>query len=419
MMKPAGRLNLPAWIAEEDTVRVMDALLKHDGAALFVGGCVRDTLVNRKVYDIDIATSETPEDVIARLEAAKIKYVTPGLDHGTVTAVTENRPFEITTLRRDVETDGRRAEVEYTDDWTEDAARRDFTFNAIYCNLQGELFDPFGGIEDLRLGRVRFVGDARQRITEDYLRILRYFRMFAHFGRDAPDEEALDACVELADNVPNLSGERIRNEALRLLEADRAAIVWRVMTDSGVTAHFLPEATRCDVLERLMKLEERLSSKTFVLRRLAGVLDGGLDLAKDVAHRLRLSNIETDILAQMAALHDKIDLDGMDDRAVRRLVHQHGNDMLRTLMLLRAAVTGEEGKLEDLYQKATACRLPRFPLRGRDVLDLGISEGPKVGEAMQAMEDWWIEQDFQPKRRAMLDELAARYGAAPADASAK
>ena len=226
MTAPATRAVTEALSAEGATVR-------------FVGGCVRDAVLGRDAKDVDIATPDPPETVIALLEAAGLKAVPTGIAHGTVTAVADGTPFEVTTLRHDVETDGRHAKVAFTDDWVADAARRDFTLNALYCDADGALYDPVGGIEDARRGRVRFVGDARARIEEDALRLLRFFRFHAHYGRGEADATALAACRELAPLLANLSGERLRDETLKLLAAPESAPVVALMIDMGVSVNSL------------------------------------------------------------------------------------------------------------------------------------------------------------------------------------
>ncbi|MEE8534186.1 MAG: CCA tRNA nucleotidyltransferase, partial [Alphaproteobacteria bacterium] len=230
------------------TRAVVDALTADSAEVRFVGGCVRDAVAGRKVTDVDIATPDPPETVTRLLEAAGIRVVPTGIAHGTVTAVIRHRHFEITTLRRDVETYGRRAKVAFTDDWTADAARRDFTINALFCDPDGTLYDPFGGIDDLDAGRVRFVGDAVKRIKEDVLRLLRFFRFYAHYGRPPPDAEALAACRAMARALPGLSGERVSAELLRLLAAPDPAAVLALMIEAEVLAFVLPEVAGLDAL---------------------------------------------------------------------------------------------------------------------------------------------------------------------------
>src|SRR6266478_853367 len=278
-----------SWMSAPATRAVIAALSAGGAEVRFVGGCVRDSLAGRPVGDIDIATPDEPARVIELLEGAGLKAVPTGIEHGTVTAVAFHRPFEITTLRRDVENYGRRAKVSFTDDWTADAARRDFTFNALSCTPEGRLHDPFGGVADLRTQRVRFVGDATARIREDVLRLLRFFRFYAHYGAPPPDGDALAAARVMAPLLPSLSGERIAAETLKLLAARDPAAVLRLMQGHGVLAHFLPESVHLDRLARLTAIERSLSLKPEPPRRLAAVLESEA-AARAVAASWHLSN---------------------------------------------------------------------------------------------------------------------------------
>lgn len=391
-----------------ETKKVMAALCADGGDARFVGGAVRNALANRTVIDVDIATPLTPEAVIGRLKRHDIPYAPTGLEHGTVTAIVDGHPFEITTLRRDVSTDGRRAEVAFTDDWQADAARRDFTINAISCAADGTVFDYFGGVEDLRLGRVRFVGTAAERIREDVLRILRFFRFYAHFGRGAADPAALDACAAAAKEIPKLSAERVRQEILKLLEAENSAEVWRMMARAGIVKQFLPLASRPDVLERLVALEGKHQREVFALRRLAAVLETGQAAAGQAVHQLRLSNDQAAQLKQMLSPVAAISTE-MDDKALRRCVYVLGNDMTRNLLLLAAARGGAASRLDHLYGLATSFRPPRLPVTGDDVMELGYTPGPDVGRVLRGIEEWWMDEDFAPGRTACLEKLAADF----------
>jgi poly(A) polymerase len=267
-----AKLPTQAWMTAPETSAVIKALTAEGAEVRFVGGCVRDAALGRAVADVDIATRDRPEVVSALLEAARLKVVPTGLKHGTVTAVVKGHHFEITTLRRDVETFGRHARVEFTDDWAADAARRDFTMNAMFLSVDGTLYDPFGGLADLEAGHVRFVGDARQRIEEDVLRLLRFFRFHARYGRGAPDADGLAACRALAHLVPTLSAERVRDETLKLLKAPAPADVLRLMAREDILGRYLAEARNFDRLAALVQLVPEHAAPD-ALRRLAAVLD--------------------------------------------------------------------------------------------------------------------------------------------------
>ncbi|MEA1937609.1 MAG: CCA tRNA nucleotidyltransferase, partial [Pseudomonadota bacterium] len=334
-MKPAGRIEIQPWMRSPATRAVIAALTQNGKSARFVGGCVRDTLIGRRILDIDIATEIAPEAVLHRLEMADIHVIATGLKHGTVTAVIDRELFEITTLRRDIESFGRHALVEFTDDWKADAARRDFTINAMFCDPDGVLYDPFGGIEDLTAGCIRFVGDARTRIREDVLRLLRFFRMSAHFGRQEPMPEALEACRAYAHLVPFLSGERVRGELLRLLEATDPVRWITIMADQGILAHVLPETGALARLSRLIDIETRLGARA-PLRRLAALLDTDADGATRTSARLRLSNIERKRLVTMVAPRHPVRI-GMNAMERHEALSAYGADLTFDLLLLAAA----------------------------------------------------------------------------------
>ncbi len=378
------------------------ALTREGDEARFVGGCVRDAVLGRPVGDVDLATPVQPHRVMALLEKAGIRVVPTGLDHGTVTAVVDHQPFEITTLRQDVETDGRRAKVRFTDDWTVDASRRDFTMNALTCTAEGVVHDPFGGVADARAGRVRFIGDPLQRLTEDVLRLLRFFRFHAWYGRGVPDPEGLAACVTMASRLPSLSGERVRTETLKLLAAPDPAAAWALMLEHGIVAYLIPAATAVEALRHMALLDEGMVDP---LRRLATLLPDGA--APAVAERLRLSVHERTCLTAMLTPHPG--LLHMETGALRRLVRRIGRETALDCLLVQAARSGSG--VEEVAARASeigAMEIPDFPLQGRDVLDLGLSPGPRIGALLQQVESWWESQDFRPDRAACLAELEKR-----------
>jgi poly(A) polymerase len=392
------------WMTAPQTLALIEALGDAGIAARFVGGCVRDALLGRPIADIDIATPARPEAVVAALDKARIKAVPTGIEHGTVTAVFDApkppRHFEITTLRRDVETYGRRARVAFDADWAEDAARRDFTINAIYLDPEGTLHDPVGGLADLEAHRVRFVGEAPQRIAEDVLRVLRYYRFEARFGTGTGDPEARAACHAAVALLPNLSAERVAQELLRLLAVADPLPALRMMAEDGVLAAIVPEATRLERLRRLLGLEPTPDP----LRRLAALIEVDADGAVALAERLRLSNEQRDRLAGLAPpwpLDPKADL-----RAQRLALYRLGAERYRDLALLLAADGAlDEPRLAELLALAASWKSPRFPLKGRDVTDLGIPPGKRVGDLLAAVRRWWEEGDFAADRTACLKRL--------------
>ena len=404
------------------TRAVVAALTAAGAEARFVGGCVRDSILKRPVGDVDMATPTPPEEVMALLEKAGIRALPTGLDHGTVSAVVGADRFEITTLRVDAETDGRHARVRFTDDWEADAARRDFTINTLSCTPDGDVYDPFGGLGDLAHGIVRFVGSARQRIEEDLLRVLRFFRFYAAYGRPPPDKDALAACRALAHRVTELSGERVRDELLRILMVSQPADVVALMRGARVLGHVLPEAGDVGRLRTLSWLETsavRMGSvEPDALRRLAALVETDAAGAPALAARLVLSKGQAERLAVMAAPAVAVDA-AMDAPARRRLLYRHGPEAVRDLTLLAWAAAfaiEPRGRLarsagwRELLATAEAWTRPAFALGGDDVLALGIDAGPRVGELLAAVEAWWEDGDFGADRAACLAELRSRAG---------
>ncbi len=370
--------------------RLIQAL---DGKARVVGGAVRDVLMGCAVGDIDLATPLAPDKVMTALGAQDIKAVPTGIDHGTITAVLARTGYEITTLRQDVETFGRHARVEYTDDWRADAARRDFTMNALYVDAAGVLYDYVGGARDAEAGRVRFIGDARQRIKEDVLRILRFFRFYACFGKGAADREALAACRELAPLIPALSVERTARELLKLLAAGDPLPAVMLMGESGVISQVLPEATDFSRLKILLETERKYGAAPSSLRRLAALLPG--DAARAVAARLKFSNQDTKALGILAKLPERMEK-ACDPKALHALIYDYGKEMTRSAALFLGADTGAVLKEIELWE------VPDFPLKGKDLLALGIPAGPHVGKILRAVEAWWRDRDFEGDREAAL-----------------
>ncbi len=396
------------WMSSVETTVVFKALDDGGAKARFVGGCVRDAVLERPIRDIDLATDAPPERVVELLKAAKIKVVPTGIAHGTVTAVVGGRPVEITTLRRDVETYGRHAKVEFTDDWTADASRRDLTINALSLDLDGTLHDPFGGLEDLLAHNVRFVGGARARINEDVLRLLRYFRFFAHYGRPPADEEALAACREMAPMLSQLSAERVRAELLKILEAPTAAKVMRLMYDEGVLGHIAPEATEFDRLSRLIELEENLKLND-PIRRLASVMQlDELDLDA-LSERLRLSNVQADRLIAMAE-HRSAFVPTLGEAEREALIYRIGASTCLDAALVGWAGADQDESWASLVDACNNWLPKKFPLRGSDVTALGAPSGPDVGILLRAVEEWWIDGRFQADRESCIEQLKEVVG---------
>jgi len=392
------------------TVDVVTALAAKGSTVRFVGGCVRDTLLGRPVKDVDIATPDTPERVVALLTAAGIKTVPTGLAHGTITAVTRDRHFEVTTLRRDVDTDGRHATVEFTDEWEADAGRRDFTFNALYADRDGTIYDPTGGLDDLAEGRVRFVGDAAVRIEEDHLRILRFFRFVAYFGRTAPDADAVAACEARVDLLKTLSAERVAAEVLRTLSAPEPTAALALMGSVGVLQAVLPEATRLEVMPRLRDIEVSSGFEPNALLRLASLMapQTGAAIASRLARRLKLSNADKRRLTAYVAPPVAI-TPNMSSGQVHAALYRAGYRLFTDLVFLAWARLGKQhDDFIRLLQDAARWDIPVFPITGDDLKSGGIPEGPEIGQLLEELEGWWVEGDFRADREACLQRLRER-----------
>lgn len=391
------RLDAAKWRRRRGVGRVLDALGADEGLTRYVGGAIRDSLIGLKVSDLDLATRISPQEVVERLERAKIKAVPTGIDHGTITAVSYGKPIEITTLRRDVSTDGRRATVAFTQYWREDAARRDFTINALLADPRtGEIFDYFGGLADLEARKVRFIGDPLERIAEDHLRILRFFRFHARFGRGAPDPAALDACAARANDLMALSRERIADELLKLLALPDPSATVRLMLNRNILSPVLPEieAARADVLAGLIAAETGAGIAADPLRRLSALLPRNPKVAESVAARLKLSNKAKKRLG--CAAHSDL------GNSPRALAYRVGLDCAFDRLLL----SGET--------KAAAAILnwdvPKLPIGGGELIKRGLLEGPVVARTLREIDRAWADEGFP--EGAEFEALVAGYVAA-------
>lgn len=392
-MKQAGRIELPERMRDAPTTRLFAALDAAGIAARFVGGGVRNAVRESEIDDIDLAVAAPPDKVMAALEAAKIKAIPTGLKHGTVTAVADHRVFELTTLRRDVETDGRRAVVAFTDDWMEDASRRDFTFNALYADRDGTLYDPFDGRADLKAGKVRFIGDPDRRIAEDRLRVLRFFRFHAWYGTPPFDGPSLEACRRNSASLTGLSGERVSKELQKLLLGPGAADAMDVMREAGILDHWLPEYDGSRALRGLIKREAKVPEGECAIRRLASVLPRGSDPTK-IGKRLKLSTQES---LRLGLMLDPAPPVGVHPRAE---IYRLGTTTFTDRVLLEAPKHWQE--MLDLERRWSP---PELPVNGTDALKLGLKPGPQVGALIDAVERWWVAGDFSADRAACLAEL--------------
>lgn len=395
-MKPAGQINLVGQdFIQKPQLQRLFSILNQDGLnARLVGGCVRDILLGKNaIGDLDIACSLSPEESMKRLKDHKAHVIPTGLKHGTITAVIDRQHFEITALRHDVKTDGRHAEVAFTDDWQGDAARRDLTFNAIYMDLDGTYYDPCGGVDDLKAQKIRFIGDSVQRIQEDALRILRFFRFAAQFATFEMDEEGLVACSEQKALITGLSGERLAQELWKLLPGAAAGDVIPVMVKNGILDHILPDHVGDEVFIDYVRTEEILG-RCFVEGRLAALLPQIPERAEKMARHLKLSNKHITQISNLAEERDWPEK--LSEKALRREVYLYGRDVVGHHLILKGVMD------KSLYDLVDGWEIPKFPLRGQDLIDKGTAAGPAVGRAMKQLEQQWIDSDFSLSREDLL-----------------
>ena len=386
------------WLTASDTQTVMAALeaARPDGAR-FVGGCVRNSLMGRPIDDIDIATQLKPQETLAALAAAGIRAIPTGIEHGTVTAIVDGTPFEITSLRRDVETDGRRAVVAFTQDWAEDAMRRDFRLNAIYADAAGKLYDPTGhGIEDAAKARVVFIGDADQRLREDYLRILRFFRFNAWYGGEI-DAEGLAACKRQKDGLEKIAAERIWKEFKKMLGAPDPESALEAMEASGVFHQILPQRSGIAELHDLKVAEMLTRQAPDPMQRLMALLGGATDI-ENVIEAMKMSNVEAARLQLFASAEVPANF-ASSGKVLRRNLYLFGAQAL----IDRSMLSAKDAR--DVVAACLSWARPIFPLKGEDLLKSGMSPGPEMGKWLKTLENWWIEGDFQADKPALLEEL--------------
>ncbi|GBE43364.1 CCA-adding enzyme [bacterium BMS3Bbin10] len=408
-MSPSHRDSLPSlagadWLAWPGTRKVFATIGTQGFDIRAVGGAVRDALLSRRVQDVDFATTAGPETVMELARDAGLKVIATGLDHGTVTVVAGGRAFEVTTLRKDVETYGRRAKVSYTDDWLADARRRDFTINALYADADGTLHDPLGVIGDVAARHIRFIGDPRERVREDYLRILRFFRFNAQLGDGDFDAAALDACVSARAGLQGLSAERVNSEMMRLLRAPGAAEALRKMFEYGLLVQVLAGVPFLGRLEKLIAVEAHLGQEPDAVLRLGALAVAVAEDAARLTGRLRLSNADGKRLEEASRFHGLTP--DMDDAGVRAGIHAVGRSGCRDRALMAWAASQDmasDTRWRDLVTRIGEAPAPKFPLLGADIVGMGVPQGPAVGEILGEIETRWIAGGFALGRAKLLD----------------
>lgn len=416
-MSGARRLDQAPWLKTGFAARVLKLLNADGEEARVVGGAVRNALLDLPIGDVDIATTALPEEVIRRAKAAGIKSVPTGIEHGTVTLVIDAHPFEVTTLREDTETFGRKAKVAFGRDWVRDAERRDFTINGLSVDGEGLVHDYVGGLEDIAARRVRFIGEPEKRIAEDYLRILRFFRIHAAYGAGAPDRAGYLACIGARAGLVNLSAERIRVEILKLMVAKGAAVAVNAMVEGGLLLPIFGGVAYTGPFAVAISAERALGLAPDPVRRLGALAVAVTEDARRVATRLRLTNAETKTLDSMG--HRWWRLAGMDEARARRRLYRLGEERYRNRLILAWARSGDTAdaaswrELADLPARWTA---PKFPLKAADFIARGMAQGAELGQALALAEDAWLAAEFpldRPSLETIADQAAARFNREP------
>jgi poly(A) polymerase len=412
-MSDARVINDAPWLRSGPTARVLELLNGGGEEARVVGGAVRNALLKIPTGDIDIATTAVPAEVIRRAKAAGIKSVPTGLEHGTVTLVVDAQPFEVTTLRQDIETFGRKATVAFGRDWGRDAERRDFTINALSVDADGVVHDYVGGLDDIAARRVRFIGDPNQRIAEDYLRILRFFRISAAYGAGELDRPGYLACIRAREGLATLSAERLRMEMMKLMIAARAVGAIAAMADGGLLLPVFGGIAYTGPFAAMIAAELQLGLEANAVRRLGALAVAVTEDARRLAPRLRLTNSETKALDSMG--HRWWRLAGMDEATARRRLYRLGADRYRDRLMLAWARAG--GDTVSAHWQALATlperwSAPQFPLKAADFIARGLTEGPALGQVLRLAEDAWLAADFpleQTALTAIADQTVTRF----------
>ncbi len=395
-------LDIKKLIRNKKIMRLFLVVRTHGGVLRFVGGAVRDALKGIPVHDLDLATDLSPDELVEACTEEGLKTVPIGIKFGTVGVIIDDQVLEVTSLRKDVVTDGRHAEVEFTDNWEEDASRRDLTINAVYADEKGNVFDYYNGIGDLENGVVRFIGSASQRIKEDYLRILRFFRFYSIFGNEQIDKKALVACVENREGLKKLSMERIRDEMLKILLTPNVVKTFRIMMENDILSYILPEPKHLDKLEFLSHLVEEENIPHSALRRLFTIYQPDVALAENLALRLRLSKKEKELFISLA--EENIELSQfLDNKELARLVYEYGPEFcVEKLLLLLSFEQRSIPDLGELIKRINTMVIPEFPVRGKDIIAQGVENPQHIGDIIKELKNYWIASGFKLTKEELL-----------------
>ena len=398
-------LDMTKIIKDKAVFQLFDVVERHGGVLRFVGGAVRDALAGLEGFDLDLATDMSPDELVEVCEESNIKTIPIGIKYGTVGVVINDTVLEVTSLRKDIKTDGRHAEVEFTTDWNEDASRRDLTINAVYADEKGNVFDYYNGIDDLEKGIVRFIGNPAHRIQEDYLRILRFFRFYSIFGKGEIDARALKACRENQAGLMKISIERVRDEFSKILLTPNVIKTIGIMIDNDILGYILPPAPHFGCLERLIKLVRQEKLDESPLRRLFILYLPDETLAESFATRFKFNRKEKEQFISWARYNPEIS-EFTNPKALAKLLYERGRDFCHHKFIMRCAEIGQTPKnFHQILDDIEKLPIAEFPLKGRDLISAGISDNRKIGQILSMLEHLWVESDFTMSKEDLLSQV--------------
>lgn len=404
-MFKSNYLDTSKLLRTSHIVKLFNAVEEHGGIIRFVGGAVRDTIAGLDKFNLDLATDLSPDELVEACQNHGLKTIPIGLKLGTIGVVIDNQILEVSSLRRRIQTSGRQAEYEYTDDWSADASRRDLTINAVYADLDGNIFDYYDGIHDLENGIIRFIGDPEERIQEDYLRIMRFFRFYSLFGKGEPDQESLAACVKYKNKLRTIAIERVRDELFKLLVTPRAAQTMRLIYDNDILSFFMPKSQHLDALQRLTKIVEDARYEGNFLRRLFVLYQPNAAFAEKIATTLRLTKKQKEDFVWWAKI--ELSEENMLSESDRlRFVYRYGKQFCIDKILLTVSIHNLSiPLLKDVLHEIEGYVVPIFPVRGRDLVNLGIDDSRKIGQMLSVLEQHWMDSNFTLTRNELLQEI--------------
>lgn len=398
-------LDMTKIITDNEILKLFEIVENHGGVIRFVGGAVRDALAGLKGFDLDLATDMTPDELVELCEEEDIKTIPIGIKFGTVGVVINNKVLEVTSLRKDIETDGRHAKVEFTTDWQEDASRRDLTINAVYADQKGNVFDYYNGIDDLEKGIVRFIGNPNLRIQEDYLRILRFFRFYSIFGKGEIDKKALAACRANHSGLMKISIERIRDEFFKILLTPHVINTVKIILDNDILGYILPQAQHFDCLENLINLVRNECLEESALRRLFALYLPDEKLAESFANRLKFSKKQKEMFLDWAHYNPELS-EYTDEQKLSKLLYEYGREFCHHRFILKCAENGETpDSFHKVLENIDSMPIHEFPLKGRDLILVGIKDNRKIGQILKMLEHLWIESNFQMSKQDLLSQV--------------